>query len=99
MLLENVVKCKTYVKILVPIEDKITSTIQRLQQIDGINIRNIEPTIQTRMTILVVDKKYSLDKKLFLRHQWYPVFICRNCGETFDIKECTIVRNGKSRKG
>ncbi|MGC1131439.1 MAG: HAMP domain-containing sensor histidine kinase [Nitrososphaeraceae archaeon] len=60
LLIENVVKCKTHVKILVPIEDKITSIIQRLQQIDGIHIRNIEPTIQTRMTILVVDKKYSL---------------------------------------
>jgi two-component system sensor histidine kinase VicK len=44
----------------VPIEDKITDTIQRLERINGIQIRNIEPTMQTRMTILVVDRKYSL---------------------------------------
>jgi two-component system, OmpR family, sensor histidine kinase VicK len=60
LLAENVVKYKTRVSILVPIVDKITDTIQRLEQIDGIEIRNIEPTMQTRMTILVVDKKYSL---------------------------------------
>lgn len=60
LLVENVLKHKTQVKILIPIEDKITSIIHRLQQIDGIHIRNIEPTIQTKMTILVVDKKYSL---------------------------------------
>jgi two-component system sensor histidine kinase VicK len=60
LLVKNVVKYKTRVRILVPIEDKITDTIQRLEQNDGIEIRNIEPTMQTRMTILVVDKKYSL---------------------------------------
>jgi hypothetical protein len=54
-----VLKCKTHVKILVPVEDKIISIIQRLR-VDGMHIRNIEPTMQTRMTILVVDKKYSL---------------------------------------
>jgi two-component system sensor histidine kinase VicK len=60
LLVKNVVKYKTRVRILVPIEDKITDTIQRLEQNDEIEIRNIEPTMQTRMTILVVDKKYSL---------------------------------------
>ena len=43
-----------------PIEDKIANTIQRLGRINEIQIRNIEPTMQTRMTILVVDRKYSL---------------------------------------
>jgi two-component system sensor histidine kinase VicK len=60
LLIENAVKYKTRVKILVPIEDRIIDTIQRLEQINGIQIRNIEPTMQTRMTILVVDKMYSL---------------------------------------
>jgi len=60
LLIENAIKYKTRVKILVPIEDKITNTIQRLERIDGIQIRNIEPTMQTRMTILIVDRKYSL---------------------------------------
>jgi two-component system sensor histidine kinase VicK len=60
LLVKNVVKYKTLVRILVPIEDKIADTIRRLEQIEGIEVRNIEPTMQTRMTILVVDKKYSL---------------------------------------
>jgi two-component system sensor histidine kinase VicK len=60
LLVENATTYKTRIKILVPIEDKITDTVQRLEQIDGIQIRNIEPTMQTRMTILVVDRTYSL---------------------------------------
>jgi len=60
LLVENATTYKTLVKILVPIEDKITDTIQRLEKINGIQIRNIEPTMQTRMTILVVDRTYSL---------------------------------------
>jgi signal transduction histidine kinase len=60
LVIENAIRYKTRVKILVPIEDKITDTIQRLEKINGIQIRNIEPTMQTRMTILVVDRAYSL---------------------------------------
>ena len=60
LLVENVVKYKTHVKILVPIEDAIKDIIQRLEKINGIQIRNIEKTMQTGMTVLVVDKKYSL---------------------------------------
>jgi signal transduction histidine kinase len=60
LLVENVVKYKTHVKILVPIEDAIKAIIQRLEKINGIQIRNIEKTMQTGMTVLVVDKKYSL---------------------------------------
>ena len=59
-LLKNAVKYKTLIKILVPIEDKLANTIQRLGRINEVQIRNIEPTMQTRMTILVVDRKYSL---------------------------------------
>ena len=60
LLVENVIKYKTRVRILVPVEDKITDIIQRLERFDGIQIRNIEPIMQTRMTILVVDRTYSL---------------------------------------
>ena len=60
LLIENTTRYKTRVKILVPIEDKITDTIKRLEKINGIQIRNIEPTMQTRMTILIVDRTYSL---------------------------------------
>jgi two-component system, OmpR family, sensor histidine kinase VicK len=60
LLIENVGKYETRVKILVPIEDKILATIQRLKKINGIQIRNIEPAMQTRMTILVVDRMFSL---------------------------------------
>jgi signal transduction histidine kinase len=60
ILVENVIKYKTRVKILVPIEDKIRDMIHRLERINGVEIRNIEPSMQTRMTILVIDRTYSL---------------------------------------
>jgi two-component system, OmpR family, sensor histidine kinase VicK len=60
LLVENVVKNKTRVKILVPIEDKIKDTIYMLERINGVEIRNIETPMQTRMTILVVDRTHSL---------------------------------------
>jgi two-component system, OmpR family, sensor histidine kinase VicK len=60
LLIENVIEYKTRIRILVPIEDKITDTIQRLERIEGIQVRNIGPAMQTRMAILVVDKTYSL---------------------------------------
>jgi signal transduction histidine kinase len=60
LLIGNAIKYKTRVRILVPIEDKIIGTIKRLERINDIRIRDIEPTMQTRMTILVVDKTYSL---------------------------------------
>ena len=60
LLVANAVKYKTRVKILVPIEDKIRDEIERLEKTNGIQIRNIEPTMQTRVTILVVDRMYSL---------------------------------------
>jgi signal transduction histidine kinase len=60
ILIENVIRYKTRVRILVPIEDKIIDTIQRLERIERIQVRNIEPAMQTRMAILVVDRTYSL---------------------------------------
>jgi two-component system, OmpR family, sensor histidine kinase VicK len=60
LIVENVEKYKTHVRILVPIEDRINGIIQRLEQINEIQIRNIEPAMQTRMTVLVVDRMYSL---------------------------------------
>ena len=60
LLVENVIKNKTHVRILVPMEDKIKDVVHMLRQVDGIDIRNIDSPMQTRMTILLVDKKYSL---------------------------------------
>jgi two-component system, OmpR family, sensor histidine kinase VicK len=60
LLIENVIKNKTHVRILVPIEDKVKEVIHKLEQVNGIDIRNIEAPMQTRMTILLVDRKYSL---------------------------------------
>jgi signal transduction histidine kinase len=60
LLIESAIKYKTQVKILVPFEDRVMDVISRLQQIKGIEIRNIEPTMQTRVTILVTDRKYSI---------------------------------------
>jgi hypothetical protein len=60
LLVESVIKNKVRVRILVPIEDKITDVVHSLRQVNGIDIRNIDSPMQTRMTILLVDKKYSL---------------------------------------
>jgi two-component system sensor histidine kinase VicK len=60
LLVESAIQYKTQVKILVPVEDKIIEIIHRLGRINGIQIRNVEPAMQTRMTILVVDRMYSL---------------------------------------
>jgi two-component system, OmpR family, sensor histidine kinase VicK len=60
LIVENAIKYKTQVKILVPIENKIKDILQRLEQISGIQIQNIEQSMQTRVTILIVDKTYSL---------------------------------------
>jgi len=60
LIIENAVKYKTQVKILVPIEYKIKNILHRLEQISGIQIRNIKKSMQTRITILVVDRTYSL---------------------------------------
>ena len=60
LLIENATRYKTQIKILVPVEDKITKITNRLERLNEIQIRNIEPTMQTRMTILVVDRMYSL---------------------------------------
>jgi signal transduction histidine kinase len=60
LLVANVDRYRIRVKILVPIENKIRESVERLEKINGIQVRNIEPTMQTRVTILVVDRKYSL---------------------------------------
>ena len=60
LIIENAIKYKTKVKILVPIDDKIKDILHRLEQISGIQIRNIEQSMQTRVTILVVDRSFSL---------------------------------------
>jgi two-component system, OmpR family, sensor histidine kinase VicK len=60
LLIESATRYKTQIKILVPVEDKITKVTKRLERLNEIQIRNIESTMQTRMTILVVDRTYSL---------------------------------------
>jgi two-component system, OmpR family, sensor histidine kinase VicK len=60
ILAESAIQYNTQVKILVPIEDKILEIIQRLERINSIQVRNVEPSMQTRMTILIVDRMYSL---------------------------------------
>jgi len=60
LLVESAIRYKTQIKILVPVEDKIIEIINRLERINGIQIRNVESAMQTRMIILVVDRMYSL---------------------------------------
>lgn len=61
LLLESALKYKTRVKILVPIDNRITGIVYRLQKIKGVEIRNIEQGMQTMMTIMVVDRRYFLE--------------------------------------
>ena len=55
---------KVRVKILTSINQDIKDWHEKTGHIEEIEIRNIEPLIQTRMTILVVDKKFSLVAEL-----------------------------------
>ena len=55
---------KVRVKILTSINQDIKDWHEKTGPIEEIEIRNIEPLIQTRMTILVVDKKFSLVAEL-----------------------------------
>jgi two-component system, OmpR family, sensor histidine kinase VicK len=60
LIVKQAIKYKTQIRILVPIDDKITDTVQKLERLSVIQVRNIEQVIQTRVTILVVDRTYSL---------------------------------------
>jgi rubrerythrin len=31
-------------------------------------------------------------------HKWYPVFICRTCGESFELEECSKVTKKKIKR-
>lgn len=59
LIVKQAIKYKTQIRILVPIDDKITDTVQKLERLSVIQVRNIEQVIQTRVTILVVDRTYS----------------------------------------
>jgi two-component system sensor histidine kinase VicK len=60
LLVESAIKYQTRVKILVPSSDKITDVIGMLKRTKGVEIRNIDAPMQTKMTIIIVDKRYSL---------------------------------------
>jgi len=60
LIVKQAIKYKTQIRILVPIDDNITDTVQKLNRLSVIQVRNIEQVIQTRVTILVVDRTYSL---------------------------------------
>ena len=60
LIVKQAIKYKTQIRILVPIDDKITDTVQKLERLSVIQVRNIEQVIQTRVTILVVDRTCSL---------------------------------------
>ena len=51
---------KVKVNILASVNEEIKAWHRKIGQIGEIEIRNIEPLLQTRMTILIVDKKFSL---------------------------------------
>ena len=72
LLIESALKYRTRIKVLVPIENEIASTVRRLKKIKGIQIRNIEHEMQTMMTILVVDRMNSLAIELKDDTKDYP---------------------------
>ena len=51
---------KVRVKILTSVNEEIEDRHRKIGHTGEIEIRNIEPLLETRMTILVVDKKFSL---------------------------------------
>ena len=51
-------------RILTPMDDKIVDMISEPAEIGSVEIRNIEPVSQTKVTILIVDRKYSLSVEL-----------------------------------
>lgn len=62
-LLKEITEHKDYgikIRILTPVEDSIRKTIHRFEKLEQVEIRYIEPALQTRVTILLVDKKFSL---------------------------------------
>ena len=64
LLIESAIKYKTQVKILVPIEEIALSTIRRLEGTNGIQVRRIESVMQTMVTIVVIDRTYSIAVEL-----------------------------------
>ena len=64
LLIESVIKYKTQVKILVPIEVNALNTIRRLEGTNGIQVRHVESIMQTMVTIVVIDRTYSIAVEL-----------------------------------
>jgi two-component system sensor histidine kinase VicK len=64
LVIESAIKYKTQVKILLPIEDIALNTIRRLEETNGIQVRHIESIMQTMVTIVVVDRTYSIAVEL-----------------------------------
>jgi len=51
-------------RILTPMDDQIVNMLCKTPGLDSVEIRNIEPVSQTKVTILIVDRKYSLSVEL-----------------------------------
>jgi hypothetical protein len=61
-LLKEASKTKeTKIRILTPVDDQIYELPQKMfRQLQGIKTRHIEPLLQTRVSILIVDRRFSL---------------------------------------
>ena len=61
-LLKEASKTKeTKIRILTPVDDRIYELSQKMfRQLQGIKTRHIEPLLQTRVSILIVDRRFSL---------------------------------------
>ncbi|MGH9985168.1 MAG: ATP-binding protein [Nitrososphaeraceae archaeon] len=65
LLVQSAISYRVIVKILTPLNDTIVNDVEIMQRkYKNIEIRGIEPALQTRVTILIVDKSYSFVTEL-----------------------------------
>jgi sugar-specific transcriptional regulator TrmB len=77
LIAKQAIKYKTQIRILVPIDEKITDTVQKLKRLSVIQVLNIEQVIRTKGIILVVDRTYSLVIEHCRRYATQTIFkIC-----------------------
>jgi len=50
---------------------------------------------QIRSSILAEEEELQCKED---GHRWYPVFICRTCGESFELSECSKVTKKKIKR-
>ena len=88
---------KVKVNILALVNEEIKAWHRKIGQIGEIEIRNIEPLLQTRMTILIVDKKFSLITEVTDENKETPYeaggFASYSTSKTNSVRICFHIRS------